>query len=171
MENETKSILAGLRHIAGQLNELKQDKVQDSAPVSKELPMLPLHSVEVNKILIARFKARQELKGLTKDSKGFGYKYTKLDALIGFIEPILEKHNLLLEQPTTEDGILHTRLWHVESSQWMASRWKLRIADGSLKGQSMEQETGTINTYTRRYQTLSLLGIHPCDDTDGTTRR
>lgn len=54
----------------------------------------------------AYFEASKEIETLKKDSKGYGYNYLSLEALINYVKPILARHGLFIIQTvgSTEKG-------------------------------------------------------------------
>ena len=47
---------------------------------------------------------RADIKPFKKDKTGFNYKYFDINQMIEVIQPLLEKHKLLLTQPLTNIG-------------------------------------------------------------------
>ena len=109
------------------------------------------------------FEAKKEIGTITKDAKNpfFKSNYLSLNGLIDAVEPILEKHGLLLLQPISSDCV-HTEIVDIEEpSTRIQSYMKLpNIQD--------PQKLGSAITYYRRYTLQSLLGTKAQDD-DGNT--
>jgi hypothetical protein len=114
------------------------------------------------------FEAKKEIGTITKNARNpfFKSNYLSLNGLIEAVEPILEKHNLLLLQPI-KDGKVVTLIQDVgiesktESSCFVSSEMQLpNIQD--------PQKLGSAITYYRRYTLQSLLGLLAQDD-DGNT--
>jgi len=108
------------------------------------------------------FEAKKEIGVITKNAVNpfFKSNYLSLNGLIEAVEPILEKHNLLLLQPI-ENGCVVTRIYDIESEMTMESGMALpNIQD--------PQKLGSAITYYRRYTLQSLLGLLAQDD-DGNT--
>ena len=104
------------------------------------------------------FEAKKEIGKISKDSKNpfFKSKYFDVNSLLEHVEPILEKHNLLLLQPILE-GKVRTEIIDVEDNDKVFS-------EISLLGLKDAQKTGSEITYYRRYTLQSLLGLQAEDD-------
>ena len=118
----------------------------------------------VSDLFIAFAKAQAEFEPVTKNSKGYNYKYCQLDQILNIIRPTLNKHGLSLLQRTDENNVLSTRLCHI-SGEWIESRIKLPDVEGDGK-KAYEQSLGSSLTYMRRYQILALLGVAPENEDD-----
>ena len=103
-------------------------------------------------------EAKKEIGKISKDSKNPFYKskYFDINGLLEHVEPIIQKHGLLLLQPIL-DGKVRTEIIDVESGDKVAS-------EISLLGLSDAQKTGSEITYYRRYTAQSLLGLQAEDD-------
>ena len=105
------------------------------------------------------FEAKKEIGKISKDSKNpfFKSNYLSLNGLIDAVEPVLEKHGLLLLQPISSDCV-HTEITDIEEpSTRIQSYMKLpNITD--------PQKLGSAITYFRRYTLQSLLGLQAEDD-------
>ena len=110
------------------------------------------------KIYKKLFEAKKEIGKISKDSKNPFYKskYFDINSLLEHVEPILQKHNLLLLQPIIE-GKVSTVIVDVESGEEVKS-------EISLLGLKDAQKTGSEITYYRRYTAQSLLGLQAEDD-------
>lgn len=119
----------------------------------------------------AYFEASKEIETLKKDSKGYGYNYLSLEALISYVKPILARHGLFIMQmvTTTENETvgLDTALVHAESGQVLEKSASIPLTD--MKGVNRSQATGSAITYLRRYSITALCGIAE-NDTDGLTK-
>ena len=104
------------------------------------------------------FEAKKEIGKISKDSKNpfFKSKYFDINSLLEHVEPILQKHDLLLLQPIL-DGKVSTVIIDVESGDKVSS-------EISLLGLKDAQKTGSEITYYRRYTAQSLLGLQAEDD-------
>ncbi len=111
--------------------------------------------MEINKKL---FEAKKEIGKISKDSKNpfFKSKYFDINSLLEHVEPILQKHDLLLLQPIL-DGKVSTVIIDVETGDKVSS-------EISLLGLKDAQKTGSEITYYRRYTAQSLLGLQAEDD-------
>ena len=104
------------------------------------------------------FEAKKEIGKISKDSKNpfFKSKYFDINSLLEHVEPILQKHNLLLLQPITE-GKVRTEIIDVETGEKVTSE----IALPQLND---PQKLGSCVSYYRRYTTQSLIGLQSTDD-------
>lgn len=104
------------------------------------------------------FEAKKEIGKISKDSKNpfFKSKYFDINSLLEHVEPILQKHDLLLLQPIL-DGKVSTVIIDVETGDKVSS-------EISLLGLKDAQKTGSEITYYRRYTAQSLLGLQAEDD-------
>ncbi len=109
---------------------------------------------------------------ILKDSKGaHNAKYAKLPAFLDAVVPVLDKHGITFSQPTgIRDGfpVLITLLYHRKSGQYIESVFPLTLDESNVGSKSRVQVEGGTQTYHRRYQIMTLLGI--CgedDDSDG----
>ena len=91
------------------------------------------------------FEAKKEIGKISKDSKNpfFKSKYFDINSLLEHVEPILQKHNLLLLQPITE-GKVRTEIIDVETGEKVTSE----IALPQLND---PQKLGSCVSYYRRY--------------------
>lgn len=109
-------------------------------------------------------KVKSEIGTLTKkaDNPFFKSKYLDLSDLLEAVEPVLEKHGLLLLQPIS-DGYVHTIIEDVDGkeSDWVKSSIQLPTINDP-------QKLGSAITYFRRYTLQSLLALQAVDD-DGNT--
>jgi len=109
---------------------------------------------------------------IERDSQGYGYRYTSLDALIKATRPILTKHGLvILQYPTFAQAIdggdesarpvLATVLRC--GGDVISFDTPLYVTDKTMQGY------GAAITYARRYAWAALLGIASEEDTDAVT--
>jgi len=110
------------------------------------------------KILKSISEFKKEVGVLSKDSTNpfFDSKYLDINQLLHHLEPILEKHNLLVLQPI-QDGFVKSIIYHIESGENISSEIK-------LSDFTNPQHTGSAVTYFRRYTLQSLLGLQAEDD-------
>ena len=104
------------------------------------------------------FDAKKEIGKISKDSTNpfFKSKYFDINSLLEHVEPILQKHNLLLLQPI-ESGMVTTKIFSTEEEGVVYSEIQLpNIQD--------PQKLGSAITYYRRYTLQSLLGLQAEDD-------
>ena len=148
-------------------------------------------SEQVDKLLPALLAARGDFDPIVK--KGVNTflkaKYVQLNDLLDAVEPALTKHGLLITQSVGEATTdyasfyemdakygkviepavigrltLTTRIWHVESGQWIET-----TSGGTYtheKGISVAQAMGKLITYLRRYALTSLLLLSTESDDD-----
>lgn len=105
------------------------------------------------------FEAKKEIGKISKDSTNPFYKskYFDINQLLEHVEPILQKHDLLLLQPIINNEVcsLIMDIDNVENNV------KSSI---SLTNQTDPQKRGSEITYYRRYTLGSLLGLQAEDD-------
>jgi hypothetical protein len=104
------------------------------------------------------FEAKKEIGKISKDSTNpfFKSKYFDVNGLLEHIEPILQKHGLLLLQPIL-DGKVTTIIHDFENDTSYSSELQLpNIQD--------PQKIGSCISYYRRYTCQSLLGLQAEDD-------
>ena len=104
------------------------------------------------------FEAKKEIGKISKDSKNpfFKSKYFDINSLLEHVEPILQKHNLLLLQPITE-GKVRTEIIDVETGEKVTS-------EISLPQLNDPQKLGSCVSYYRRYTAQSLICLQSTDD-------
>jgi hypothetical protein len=94
---------------------------------------------------------------LTKDTKGFNYKYFDINQLLEKLQPILEEENLIVIQPIIEGSVVTKIIDTSEDSIILESSIKLP--------ENVEpQKLGSAITYYRRYTLVSLLALEAEDD-------
>jgi hypothetical protein len=107
------------------------------------------------------FEAKKEIGKISKDSTNpfFKSKYFDINGLLEHVEPILQKHGLLLLQPII-DGKVISEIIEVECEDKI----------GNMKSEMLlpniqdPQKLGSAITYYRRYTLQSLLGLQAEDD-------
>ena len=102
------------------------------------------------------FALQNEIGAISKDAKNPFYKskYFDINSLIKQLQPLLEKHRLLLLQPPKADNdvLVYTYIFCVDSGEFVEASMKLPdLAD--------IQKLGGAVTYLRRYTLSSLLGL------------
>lgn len=104
------------------------------------------------------FEAKKEIGKISKDSKNpfFKSKYFDINSLLEHVEPILQKHDLLLLQPILEGKVI-TELIDVETGEKVNSEITLPLLNDP-------QKLGSAVSYYRRYTAQSLLGLQATDD-------
>jgi len=114
-------------------------------------------------------KFQKEVKGIPKDSSGYGYKYCKLETLIKIVTPILNKNGLVLIQSIDTDEqtrlpSVKTTLAHIDTGEVIESNTP--ITEVKLGSMNLYQSVGAGITYYRRYSLQGMLGIAPDQDID-----
>lgn len=124
-------------------------------------------SEQVDKILPALAAMRRELKPIIKDTPNPAFRgvmYAPLPKVLEVVEPLLERHGLLLTQWMADAGpgraAVAARVWHVESGQWIECVAATDVAKHDPQG------VGGGYSYLRRY-TLGGLGVITEVDDDG----
>lgn len=102
--------------------------------------------------------AKKEMEAITKDSKNpfFKSNYFDINSLLKEVEPILQKHSLLLLQPI-KDGLVKSEIIDGDTDEIVSSEIQLPILNDP-------QKLGSAITYYRRYTLQSLLGLQAEDD-------
>lgn len=104
------------------------------------------------------FEAKKEIGKISKDSTNpfFKSKYFDINTLLEYVEPILQKHGLLLLQPI-QSGLVGTKIIDIEDNESV-------ISEIELPQLNDPQKLGSAITYYRRYTLQSLLGLQAEDD-------
>jgi hypothetical protein len=105
-------------------------------------------------------EVKKEIGTLSKNSKNpfFKSQYLDLTAIIEAVEPILQKHGLVLLQPI-KTNVVSTEIYDAESGKLVCESSMMipeQITD--------PQKLGSCVTYFRRYTLKSLLAIAEQDD-------
>ena len=114
------------------------------------------------------FEAKKEIGKISKDSTNpfFKSKYFDINGLLEHVEPILEKHGLLLLQPVL-DGKVKTIICDVNNED---GKMDNVVSEMKLPTIQDPQKLGSAITYYRRYTLQSLLGLQAEDD-DGNSAK
>jgi hypothetical protein len=109
-------------------------------------------------LIVKLDNVRKEIGKVVKDSENpfFKSKYTDINSLIEQLEPILEKHKLVLLQPIRKDMVF-SEIHDIENGEKITS--SLRLPD-----LTDPQKIGSAVTYYRRYTLTSLLALQSEDD-------
>ena len=102
--------------------------------------------------------AKKEIGAISKDSKNpfFKSKYFDINQLLEHVEPLLEKHSLMILQPIAENKVT-TMIFCIKDGDSIQSSIELpNIQD--------PQKLGSAITYYRRYTLASLLALQSTDD-------
>jgi hypothetical protein len=108
--------------------------------------------------------AKAEIGAISKDSTNpfFKSKYFDINDLLNHVEPILQKHGLLVLQPINGDGVT-TCIVEVDGDGAEQSFLPLPESNDP-------QKLGSAITYYRRYTLASLLALQAVDD-DGNSAK
>lgn len=103
-------------------------------------------------------EAKKEIGKISKDSTNpfFKSKYFDVNGLLEHVEPILQKHGLLLLQPIEAEWV-KTQIFDIETGEKVSSEIHLPQLNDP-------QKLGSAITYYRRYTLQSLLGLQAEDD-------
>lgn len=130
-------------------------------------------SETIGKITEALVQVQLEVKGISKDAQGHGYKYITLDQILTLVRPVLAKHSLVLLQDAGGEvlegqnvALVETRICHV-SGEWICSS-ELKVKPVSVKAgaATTPRDLGSAITYAKRYQLQALLGLNADVDDD-----
>ena len=124
-------------------------------------------SESIKNIATAQLKVQKEIEDISKDSEGYGYKYTSFDKLAQYLRPLLAKHGISFVQMPVGDNNqvgLQTLYMHAESGEWIMNTTKSPIAES--KGMNTYQSVGSAITYFRRYSLSAFTGIASEEDVD-----
>ena len=129
-------------------------------------------SDSIKNIAAAQLAVQKEIKDISKDSTGYGYKYTSFDKLVQYLRPLLAKHGIsFVQMPVGDDKQvgLQTMYMHAESGEWITNSIKSPIAES--KGMNTYQSIGSAITYFRRYSLSSFVGIASEEDVDASSNK
>lgn len=114
------------------------------------------------------FDAKKEIGKISKDSTNPFYKskYFDINQLLEHVEPILQKHGLLIMQPILNNKV-RTIIFDTEKDGSLESHFV--ISELELTNQTDPQKRGSEITYYRRYTLGSLLGLQAEDDDANST--
>lgn len=97
-----------------------------------------------------------EIGKMSKDTKGYNYKYFDINQLLEKLQPLLVKEGLVITQPIV-DGVQMSIITDVETGS--------NIESGIALPQDVKpQDMGSACTYYRRYSLVSLLALQAEDD-------
>ena len=130
--------------------------------------MIIQKSESIKSLASAQLALQKEIKDISKDSTGYGYKYTSFDKLVQYLRPLLAKHGIsFIQMPDgTAGSIGLTTLYMHISGEWIANTVLCPIAEH--KGMNAYQSVGSAITYFRRYSLASFVGIASEEDVDAT---
>lgn len=103
-------------------------------------------------------QVKSEIGSLVKNANNpfFKSRYLDINGILDNLEPLLEKHQLLLLQPILNGDVV-TEIIDFESGAKVESRITLPALNDP-------QKLGSAITYYRRYSLVSLLGLQAIDD-------
>jgi hypothetical protein len=94
---------------------------------------------------------------LTKDTKGYNYKYFDINQLLEKLQPLLREEGLVITQPINNGYVQSILSDEKEPKNHIVSEIKL---PENVK----PQDLGSAITYYRRYSLVSLLALEAEDD-------
>lgn len=94
----------------------------------------------------------------TAQNDHFKSNYADLSSILTTINPVMQELGLLVTQHPHDD-VLVTKIYHVESGEWMQSEQVLRMRDANNP-----QQYGSALTYARRYALASIFNLNQEDD-------
>lgn len=98
--------------------------------------------------------------------------YANLESHLLSVKAELLAAGILLHQVMDSEGeviYLYTRLWHIESEEYIGG--KVPLPMGAEKGKATGQVVGSLNTYLRRYAIETICMIVGQADDDGNADR
>lgn len=99
---------------------------------------------------------------ISKNKKGYGYKYTDLAQIHDYLESINCKYYQYVERIDSDDYIMTVP---IENGIEKPPRRGVKIVDAVLSGiKNPAQEQGSATTYARRYSLLMAFGLATEDD-------
>lgn len=137
----------------------------------KDIMDFKLQSDSLKEFLPCWLDAQKEISvGITKDTKAFNFKYSTLDQMQEFGEPILNKHSLALSMsrfPFDGNYYLMTKIFHTKSEQFIASYSYLYPLSLTTINQKAQADLGGILSYQARYDLRTILCLPcKCEDVD-----
>jgi len=117
-------------------------------------------SNETNNLVKALFEFQGKVNAVRKTAKNdhFHSSYADLSSILTTINPVCQELGLLITQHPHDD-VLVTKIYHVESGEWMQSEQLLRMRDANNP-----QQYGSALTYARRYALASIFNLNQADD-------
>jgi hypothetical protein len=117
-------------------------------------------SNETSNLVKALFDFQGKVNAVKKTAKNdhFNSAYADLSSILTTINPVCQELGLLITQHP-HDEVLVTKVYHVESGEWMQSEQLLRMRDANNP-----QQYGSALTYARRYALASIFNLNQADD-------
>lgn len=118
-----------------------------------------MRSEEINELAAALAKAQGQMSNATwnRENPHFRSQYADLAAVVNAVRKPLSDNGIAVTQPMN-DGILETYLIH-STGQWLSCSMVLPAVNKA-------QDLGSVLTYYRRYQLLSICGLGAEGDDD-----
>ena len=106
------------------------------------------------------YNLKKEVGAISKEETNpfFKSKYFDINGLIKHLEPLLDKHKLILLQPIVNGSVI-SEIRDLESDEVITSSLQLPIFDDP-------QKLGSCITYYRRYTLQSLIALQSIEDDD-----
>ena len=124
-----------------------------------------LMSSQIENLAAALSKAQAVIENVSKDKKGFNYKYADLASCLTAVKKPFADNGLSVSQLVSQDmngkQILITLLIH-ESGQWLKSIFA--VENVVMKQCNSLQQLGAGLTYARRYAFSAIVGLSQEDD-------
>ena len=124
-----------------------------------------LMSNQIDNLAAALSKAQAVIENVSKDKKGFNYKYADLASCLTAVKKPFADNGLSVSQLVSQDmngkQILITLLIH-ESGQWLKSIFA--VENVVMKQCNSLQQLGAGLTYARRYAFSAIVGLSQEDD-------
>jgi hypothetical protein len=124
-----------------------------------------LMSNQIENLAAALSKAQAVIENVSKDKKGFNYKYADLASCLTAVKKPFADNGLSVSQLVSQDmngkQILITLLIH-ESGQWLKSIFA--VENVVMKQCNSLQQLGAGLTYARRYAFSAIVGLSQEDD-------
>ena len=117
-------------------------------------------SEKITNLTKALFEFQGKVTSVKKSANNLHFKknYADLTAILEVITPALQECGLFVTQHPHDD-VLVTKIYHVESGEWMQSEQLLRMRDANNP-----QQYGSALTYARRYALASIFNLNQADD-------
>jgi hypothetical protein len=103
---------------------------------------------------------------LSKDTKGYNYKYFDINQLLEKLQPLLQAEGLVLTQPIIDGSVVSriTRPKRVDVNTGDDEEEMFIESSIKLPDNVKPQDLGSAITYYRRYTLVSLLALEAEDD-------
>ncbi len=126
-------------------------------------------SESIGSIAMALSKAQAKMSAATKDSSGYGYKYSDLSTVIAAAKDILAENELAVVQLVghSDDSVRLTTILTHSSGEFFKSVASIPVVD--MKSVNSAQRAGASLSYLRRYAYQAIIG-QPSDDNDASSK-